>query len=218
MLPNRQKKDGSPVLAQEVIKKRSNLLWWLIPLLFLILLMLYWVYHHSESRVSHQPKSAIWLHDGNSLSNTKYVTLPDGVVIQINNDSVEAKLLKIIQNSKPQLNIDKMGFILDRINFDSNQMSTAAQVQINNIAAILKAYPHVKIKIVGYTDNRGNAEQNKALSKARAEAIMKEFIKLKVSDQQLIAEGDGENYPIDSNETPEGRAKNRRISIVVIKK
>ncbi|WWP01076.1 MAG: OmpA family protein [Candidatus Dasytiphilus stammeri] len=219
MLPNRQKKNGSPVLAQEVIKKRSNLLWWLIPLLFLFLLILYWFFYHSESTVSHQPQSSVWLHDGNSksLSNTHYVTLPDGVVIQINNDSVEAKLLKIIQNPNQQLNIDKIGLNLDRINFDSNKVSTGAQLQINNIAAILKAYPHVKIKIVGSTDNRGNAEQNKALSKARAEAIMKEFIKLKVADQQLVAEGDGENYPIASNETPEGRAKNRRVSISVIK-
>ncbi|WWO97701.1 MAG: OmpA family protein [Candidatus Dasytiphilus stammeri] len=213
MLPNRQKKDGSPILAQEVIKKRSSLLWWLIPLLLSFLIILYWVFHHSESRVSHQQKSSVLLHDDKSISNTKYVTLPDGVVIQINNDSIEAKLLKIIQNPSQQLNLDKMVF-----NFDRNDVSTAAQVQINNIAEILKAYPHVKVKIIGYTDNRGNPEQNKTLSKARAEVIMKELIKLKVPAQQLVAEGEGENSPIASNETPEGRAKNRRVSISVIKK
>ncbi|WWO99392.1 MAG: OmpA family protein [Candidatus Dasytiphilus stammeri] len=219
MLPNRQKKDGSPVLAQEVIKKRSSLLWWLIPLLLLFLMILYWFFHHSSTTtVSHQPKSSLWLHDGKSLSNTKYVTLPDGVVIQITNDSIEAKLLKIIQNPSQPLTIDKMVLNLDRINFDRNDVSTTAQVQINNLAAILKAYPHVKIKIIGSTDNTGNTEQNQILSKATAEVIMKELIKLKVPAQQLVAEGESENSPIASNQTPEGRVKNRRVSISVIKK
>ncbi|WWP01489.1 MAG: OmpA family protein [Candidatus Dasytiphilus stammeri] len=219
MLPNRQKKDGSPILAQEVIKKRSSLLWWLIPLLLSFLIILYWLFHHyDKTTVAHQPKSSVWVHDGKSLSNTKYVTLPDGVVIQINNDSIEDQLLKIIQNPSQPLTIDKMVFNLDRMNFDRNDVSTAAQVQMNNLAAILKAYPHVKIKIIGYTDNSGNPEQNKTLSKARAEVIMKELIKLKVPAEQLVAEGAGENSPIASNETPEGRAKNRRVSISVIKR
>ncbi|HEX9958591.1 MAG TPA: OmpA family protein, partial [Fibrella sp.] len=90
--------------------------------------------------------------------------------------------------------------------------------QLQNIAAILKAYPAVNLKIGGYTDNVGNAAANKKLSQRRAESAMTELVRLGVDQARLEAEGYGQEQPIASNNTEEGRAQNRRTAVRVTKK
>jgi outer membrane protein OmpA-like peptidoglycan-associated protein len=82
----------------------------------------------------------------------------------------------------------------------------------------LKRLPagHV-LEIAGYTDNTGNAAGNVALSQARAEAVRGALIKYGVNPDMLVAKGYGDADPIASNDTPEGRLKNRRIEYHVLK-
>ncbi|MNY64776.1 putative lipoprotein YiaD precursor [compost metagenome] len=70
----------------------------------------------------------------------------------------------------------------------------------------------------GYTDNTGDASLNKTLSNDRANAAMQELVKLGIDANRLSAEGYGPEHPIASNDTPEGRAKNRRIDVRVSQK
>jgi outer membrane protein OmpA-like peptidoglycan-associated protein len=83
---------------------------------------------------------------------------------------------------------------------------------------ILKAYPTVHLKIGGYTDNVGDPAANFKLSDERAKSVRNEMIKMGVEPSRLLAEGYGEQYPVASNDTEEGRAQNRRIAVRVTKK
>ena len=90
-------------------------------------------------------------------------------------------------------------------------------LEVDNMAAILKTYEDVKVRIEGYTDSQGNADNNIQLSKDRAEAVRSRLISLGITDGRISTQGFGAADPIGDNETPEGRAQNRRIEVVVIK-
>jgi OOP family OmpA-OmpF porin len=83
--------------------------------------------------------------------------------------------------------------------------------RIQKFADFLKQHPEVKAEIQGYTDNRGSAAYNKKLSERRAKAVYEALINLGVSKEQLSYKGYGAENPIASNDTEEGRAKNRRV-------
>ncbi len=72
-----------------------------------------------------------------------------------------------------------------------------------------------QIVIEGHTDSRGAAEMNQELSQRRAETVMNYLIEQGVDRDQLSAQGRGEFEPIAKNDTPEGRANNRRVEIVI---
>jgi OOP family OmpA-OmpF porin len=99
------------------------------------------------------------------------------------------------------------------INFanDSAEIPAEANVLLDKYAAFLKRNTNYSAKIVGYTDSRGSEAYNQKLSQRRAKAVMDALIQRGVDPKQLSAIGMGELNPVASNDTPEGRAKNRRI-------
>ena len=90
---------------------------------------------------------------------------------------------------------------------------------LQNAADDLKKLPagHV-LEIAGYTDNTGNPGDNVTLSQARAAAVRDAFIRYGVNPDMLVAKGYGQADPIASNDTLEGRLKNRRIEYHILKK
>jgi OOP family OmpA-OmpF porin len=145
--------------------------------------------------------------------------LPDGTDLNIPSLGIENKLLDFIED--PSRLADKTTwFDFDRLTFDTDKatLQDSSAEQLQNIAAILKAYPNVKVKIGGYTDNTGNKEANMKLSQERASSVMQEFVRRGIDPSHLEAEGYGEEYPVADNATPEGRQKNRRISLRVTAK
>ena len=145
--------------------------------------------------------------------------LPDGVELNIPANGVENHLIAFIDD-KSKLVDKKTWFDFDRLLFEtgSARLKPESREQLQNMAAILKAYPAVNLKIGGYTDNTGNAASNKKLSQQRADAAMAELTKLGVDKTRLEAEGYGQEIPIADNSTAEGRQKNRRTSVRVTKK
>jgi OmpA-OmpF porin, OOP family len=86
---------------------------------------------------------------------------------------------------------------------------------IEEIAKLLKADPTLKIHVVGHTDNVGNVESNIKLSKERSEAVMQSLIRDHgISATRLSSFGCGQFAPVASNDTEEGRTKNRRVELV----
>ncbi len=154
-----------------------------------------------------------------SLGSFFKTTLPDGTELNIPQYGVENKLIGFIQdNSKP---VDTTTwFDFDRLLFDTGSatMQPASDEQLLNIAEIMKAYPKVKIKIGGYTDNTGDNAANQKLSEDRANNVMAELEKLGVAPDRLEAQGYGEDHPVADNSTEEGKQKNRRISLRVTAK
>ncbi len=86
---------------------------------------------------------------------------------------------------------------------------------LEEIASVMNANPEVEITIEGHTDSRGSEESNQVLSEKRAGSVMQFLVNAGVEQARLSAVGKGEYEPIATNDTPEGMAKNRRITFVV---
>lgn len=95
-------------------------------------------------------------------------------------------------------------------------LKTTSYPELNYIVDILKANPSLNILIAGHTDNIGNTTNNQTLSENRAKAVMNYLIEKGIPAERLSAKGYGASKPIQSNETEEGRAKNRRTEIEIL--
>jgi OmpA-OmpF porin, OOP family len=142
--------------------------------------------------------------------------LPDGSEIEVPEGSLEDQIVKFIQDDKQAID-KKVWFNFDRLLFDTGKstLKVESQEQIQKTVAILKAFPKVKIKIGGYTDNVGNAASNMKLSSDRAVVVMDALIAGGIDKSRLESEGYGDKNPVASNDTEEGKAQNRRIAISV---
>lgn len=145
--------------------------------------------------------------------------LPNGVELNIPKLGIENKLVDFIEDSSKTVDKETW-FDFDRLLFatGSATLEPSSQEQLQNVAAILKAYPNVHVRIGGYTDNTGGAAMNQKLSSDRATSVMSELTKLGVEPARMDAKGYGEEHPVADNATEEGRAKNRRISLRVTQK
>jgi outer membrane protein OmpA-like peptidoglycan-associated protein len=94
----------------------------------------------------------------------------------------------------------------------------AARTALDNVAAALKADPDRSITVEGYTDSQGSPASNLVLSQARAESVRRYLIERGVPEDKIGARGMGEDNPVASNDSIEGRANNRRVEIVVAPK
>jgi len=85
---------------------------------------------------------------------------------------------------------------------------------INEVFHILDRHPDLKLEIDGYTDNDGTPDANLKLSKERAEAVKGQLVTMGIDTARLGAKGLGEAFPVASNDTPEGKASNRRVEFL----
>ena len=103
------------------------------------------------------------------------------------------------------------------IYFDANKwdIKPSSRPALQEIAALLKQQPALKLHVVGHTDNIGGYEFNTGLSKRRAEAVVASLVKdFGISPLRLTANGAAYLAPVASNATEAGRAKNRRVELV----
>jgi outer membrane protein OmpA-like peptidoglycan-associated protein len=100
---------------------------------------------------------------------------------------------------------------------DSDKITSQSEGIIVTITEMMTTFPDAQIKIIGHTDNVGNADYNLGLSKRRANSLKNELVKRGINENRITTEGKGESDPIASNlQEKEGRALNRRIEIKVI--
>jgi len=105
-----------------------------------------------------------------------------------------------------------------RIEFDSSSsvIDASSNALLDEVAAAVRRCPGT-LRIEGHTDSTGPQDENETLSRNRAFAVRNALIARNVDPQRLIAEGYGATHPVAGNTTPEGRARNRRIEIRVVR-
>jgi len=222
---------SSPVIAQRIetnpvvgqgIKREPSFLPWVLAV-FAGLLLFGWYFLRPDQPINTvvAPTPAVItpaLVTGD-LGSPVQRQLPGGSTLDFPERGVEGQLLAFIQD--PARITDKTTwFAFDRLLFatGSATLEPQSQEQLRNIAAILKAYPNIHLKIGGYTDNVGNADADLKLSQDRAKNVTSEIIGMGISADRLVAEGYGEDHPVADNSTGAGRALNRRISMRVTQK
>ncbi len=196
---------------------------WLWPLVILALLVLgcLWFFNRAKAPVSNAVQTATnaGASAASALGDFFKTKLPDGVELNIPQFGIESKLINFLNDSSKPVDTTTW-FNFDRLLFDTGQatLQPSSQEQLNNIAAILKAYPNVHVKIGGYTDNTGDVAANQALSEARAKNVMDALVAAGIDPSRLESKGYGDQYPVGDNSTEDGRAQNRRIALLVTQK
>jgi outer membrane protein OmpA-like peptidoglycan-associated protein len=87
---------------------------------------------------------------------------------------------------------------------------------LDQVSGTLVQYDQTMVEVAGHTDSTGGAAYNQALSERRAQSVVAYLTSRGVRQARLIVVGDGENHPVASNATPEGRAQNRRVELTIV--
>lgn len=152
------------------------------------------------------------------------VSLPNGTKLQAYPNGIEDQLIKFIGSDEYKNgtndSLKEKWFSFDDLNFqfDKTELVPESKRQLDNIVAILKAFPDVKIKIGGYTDKKGNDAANKTLSDNRAKAVKSALEKAGVGAQVPEAEGYGEEFAtVAETASDEERKVDRKTSVRLLK-
>src|SRR5215475_5617928 len=187
---------------------------WLTPLLVLgavVLVALAWLWGRPtavrETTVASRPAGRM-----------TDLALPGGVKISVPEGSFNYSLNQWLAGNS-DTSVPKR-FVFDNLNFEtgSTQLTADSVPTVESLVVIMKAYPAVVVRLEGYTDNTGDADANKKLSLDRAVAVKEIMVKGGIADARIGTDGYGEEKPIASNDSEEGRAKNRRTELVVEKR
>jgi len=96
----------------------------------------------------------------------------------------------------------------------SAELGPSANRTLLKLAHFLQLNPQRKVRIEGYTDSRGDAQENLELSRARAQAVASILTDLGIDAQRIDVRGYGEQFPVAENASARGRAQNRRVEIL----
>ena len=124
------------------------------------------------------------------------------------NDTLKVRLLAIKKDTKVVLH--NLFF-----EFGTARMLPESEPAMGELYQFLSNNPEVKIEIVGHTDNTGTDAFNQKLSEDRAKAVYDTLVQKGIDMSRLTSSGKGSKEPVDTNETEEGRAMNRRVEFVV---
>lgn len=136
-------------------------------------------------------------------------------------DKQEAELRRDLDNDRVQINNtgDRLIVTLPQdilFAVDSSAVNRGLRGDLLTVADSLQNYPASSVQVVGHTDNTGSASYNQKLSERRANAVADVLMDGGVAFNRINAFGRGEDQPISSNLTAEGKAQNRRVEIVIL--
>ena len=101
--------------------------------------------------------------------------------------------------------------------FDTNksELRSGALFTIDKLVAFLAEYPDRKVMIEGFTDSTGAEDYNQRLSESRAQSVREALVAKGIDSARIVTRGYGEAFPVASNETAEGRQRNRRVEVII---
>ena len=141
------------------------------------------------------------------LFHSENFNLPKGDGFNLVNKDIELKNIKVGSN-----------IALRNVFFNSGKwdVKSDSYAELDRLVALLSDIPSLKIEISGHTDNVGSVSFNELLSQRRADAVVNYLVGKGVDKKRLSAKGYGQSKPVDSNNTAEGRALNRRTEFEII--
>lgn len=133
------------------------------------------------------------------------------------------KQAREIEEALPGAEVERVGegimLVLgeNAVRFDTNKSTLTPQAQQNldKLLPVFNEYAETDIKIYGYTDSTGRVEYNKTLSEQRAVSVRNYLVNKGIKASRFTTQGMGIEDPIATNETPEGRSKNRRVEFTI---
>lgn len=144
----------------------------------------------------------------------------DSVFASITNDlMMEARLDSMLESKLPKIQINEFKFLKSlelTIDFNKTQLISGKEAELIYVIEFLKNYTERKVEIQGHTDNKGSEETNMELSLKRAEYVRDYLVSKGIKASQITVIGHGYTRPKDTNDTEQGRAKNRRIEFRLI--
>lgn len=154
--------------------------------------------------------------------------LPEGDTLEVRirslgKDSI-IRLLAIPVDSNLRIYNYEMSYspprtiILENVYYDTGKTTLRPESfkSLNDLAELLLLKPQIEMEIYGHTDNVGGYAYNMKLSQGRAESVKNYLISKGIHFTRLTAIGFGYNRPIESNDTPDGRQKNRRTEVRIL--
>ena len=153
---------------------------------------------------------------GNKVSAiVKSIKLPGGVDLNVRENGTEWNFYNLLNDNGDCNN----GVVVDNIRFvtGSAELDGEETEQLNNLVAIMNAMPNANVKVIGHTDNTGDAAANQTLSENRAFSVKSYMVARGIKGDRIDTEGAGQVAPIATNDTEEGRAQNRRIELYCVK-
>jgi OOP family OmpA-OmpF porin len=146
------------------------------------------------------------------------MALPGGTSLSLPENSLNYNLARYLAN--PNDTTVPKTFVFDSLNFESatTKLTPESEKTVSDLAAILKAYSTTAVQLEGHTDNTGDAAANKKLSQDRADVVKELLVKGGIDASRITTAGYGQEKPIASNATEDGKAQNRRLELVVAKK
>lgn len=146
------------------------------------------------------------------------ITLPGGARVSVDQGGSVHRLSDYLAD-RSATDVPKR-FVFDDLKFEtgSTQLTENGERTVDSLVAVLKSYPSVKVSLEGHTDTTGDAAANKALSEQRADAVKRMLVENGIAPDRVQAVGYGQERPVADNNTDAGRAKNRRLELVVLQR
>jgi len=147
---------------------------------------------------------------------TQFIGLPNGATISVEPGSIGQKMATYLASSEPAPRSFEIGG--EQFADWSATAKPEIRAMVPGLVELLKSYPDVKLRIEGHSDNVGGVDKNMKISQSRADMAKRYLTDAGVSDARIEAVGKGMAEPIADNDTVEGRARNRRIELVIVEK
>ncbi len=162
------------------------------------------------------------------LDQTKMIDIPDcrvkaKSILVTGNTSQNMKILlknfRVATGFASKINFVNGKFVTRAIRFDVNKATLKPESisVIKQVKQYLAANASVKLEIGGHTDSDGSDDYNLDLSQKRAEAVKSQLVSMGIAAERMTAKGYGEKSPVDTKNTPEAKATNRRVEFTIIK-
>jgi len=137
------------------------------------------------------------------VPDTVYVQ-PDTVYVEPDLEQKSAEVTELLSN-------------ITLFDFDKFNLTDEAKAGLDEVVAWMKKYPEVNIFLAGHTDNRGSVEYNQTLSENRCKSVASYLEKGGIDSSRITYKGYGKSQPITTNDTAEGRHRNRRVEVTFSK-